>query len=103
VTFSLRCARNCGTRTLHAKYDEPSSNVEFLQPCPIVAAGILFEVSKALSSTVLSLNDHWLQTNTFCVPKFVTNQCSVVLLGTSLSRFALLSGSRTATDYFDAK
>jgi hypothetical protein len=34
---------------------------------------------------------------------FVTSRCTVVLLGTSLSGYALLNDSRTAANNFDAK
>lgn len=51
-------------------------------------------------SAVLSFDKYFSHRNTFCAPKFCY-QCTVVLIGTSLSGYALLNFLRTAGNYFD--
>jgi hypothetical protein len=99
--FNLK--RNPTHELLRAQNDETNGNIEFLQPYPIVAADALLEIGTAVISAVLSLDEHLSQTNTSCVPKFCTSRCIVVLFGNSLSGYALVNGSRTATNDFDAK
>jgi hypothetical protein len=55
---------------LHARNDETSGSIEFLQPYPVVAADALFEIGTAVISAILSLDEHLSHTNTSCVPKF---------------------------------
>jgi hypothetical protein len=51
--------------------DETSSNIEFSQPYPVVAAAdALLEIGTAVISAVLSLDEHLSQTNTSRVLKF---------------------------------
>jgi hypothetical protein len=74
-----------------------------LQPYPVVAADALLEIGTDVISAVLSLDEHLSQINTSVSRNIVTSWCIVVLLGTSLSGYALLNASRTAANDFDAK
>jgi hypothetical protein len=53
---------------LHALEEETGSD-EFLQPCSVVAVGILHEIATAVISAVLSLDEKLSQTHNSCVPK----------------------------------
>jgi hypothetical protein len=48
---------------------ETSGNTEFLQPYLIAAADALLEIGTAMIPAVLSLDEHFPQTNTSCIPK----------------------------------
>jgi hypothetical protein len=68
-TGYLKRNPNYYTWTLHAQNDETNHNIEFLQPCPGVAADALLEIGSAVISAVVSLDEHLSQTDTSCVPK----------------------------------
>jgi hypothetical protein len=73
-----------------------------LQPYPIVALYALLEISMAVISSVLSLNEHLSQT--LPASQNVTSSwCIVVLFSTSLSGYTLLNASETAENDFYAK
>jgi ABC-type antimicrobial peptide transport system ATPase subunit len=74
----------------------------FLHPYLVVAADALREISMAIVTAVLSLNEHLSQTLSVSL-NFVTSQCIVVLFFTSLIEYTLLNASRTAANDFNAK
>jgi hypothetical protein len=79
---------------------ETNDDSKFLQPYPVVTAE---EVGTAVISAVLSSDNHF-HRQTFLVTQDVeTSRCVVDLLGISLSVYALLNDSLTATNDFDAK
>jgi hypothetical protein len=57
-------ARILGTWASNAKTPKPETNIEFLQPCPFVAADALLEVGAVVTSAVVSLDEDLPQTDT---------------------------------------
>jgi hypothetical protein len=60
---------NAKYEPLHAQNDEINGNIKFLQTYPVIAADALLEITTAVISAVLSLDEHLSRTNTSCVPK----------------------------------
>jgi hypothetical protein len=66
--FLLKCNLPTAREPLHAQNYESNGNIELLQPYPVVAADALHEIGTAVVSAVLSLDEHFSQTNT-CAQK----------------------------------
>jgi hypothetical protein len=85
--FYLKRNLNYFTEPLHARNDETNGNIEFLQPYPVVAADALLEISTAVISSGLSLDEHLSKKNTSCVPKFCYQSVYCFLFCTCLSEY----------------
>lgn len=59
---------------LHAQNGETNGSIELLQLCPVVAPDVLLEMM-AIISAILSLSEHLVQTNTFCISRFYQLMC----------------------------
>jgi hypothetical protein len=51
--------------------DETNDNIEFLQPYPVVAADALLEITTAVISAVLSLDEYLSQDTHFLCPEIL--------------------------------
>jgi hypothetical protein len=62
---------NYYTWPFHAQNDEINSNIESLQPYPVVAVDILLGIGTAVISAILSLDEHLSQTKHFLSPEIL--------------------------------
>jgi hypothetical protein len=99
----LNAALTTTHEPLHTQNDETSGYIDLLQLYPVVAADALLEIGTAVISAIFSLDEHLLQTNTSCVPKYCYQSLFCCLIRYFLVRTSIAKCFTTPSNDFEAK